>query len=117
MALKDDIAALVEAGAQEHEIKQALRVVMDELQVTEHDAGMPNIPTIGPVMWAALKAKLQSPAGPNNLHQMLVMLHNALDADDQPNFWRAVFGICKAAWSQHPGLRQDLRNGPRPLAP
>ena len=117
MALIDNVRTLIAAGAQEHEIKQALRVVMDELQVTEHDAGMPNIPTIGPVMWAALKAKLQSPAGPNNLHQMLVMLHNALDADDQPNFWRAVFGICKAAWPQHPGLRQDLRNGPRPLAP
>lgn len=111
MALIDDVRNLVAVGAAEHEIKQALRQVMDEKQVAEHDVGLPNIPTIGPVMWAALKAKLRSPTGPNNLHQMLVMLHEALDTDNQPMFWRALFGLVKAAWSQHPGLRQDLRTG------
>ena len=112
MALIDNVRTLVEAGAQEHEIKQALRGVMDERQVAEHDVGLPDIPALGTVKWAALKAKLQSPTGPNNLHQMLVMLHKALDDDNQPMLWRAIFGIVKAAWSQHPGLRQDLRMRP-----
>lgn len=110
MALIDNVRALVAAGATEPEIKQALRAVMDEKMVTDHDAGLPNMPTMGPVAWAAFKAKLQSPGGPNNLHQMLKMGHEAMDADDQPNTWRAIYGVWKAAWNQHPGLRQDLRN-------
>lgn len=117
MALIDDIQTLLRTGAAPHEIKQALRQAEDLQQVSEHDVNMPDIPALGPLKWAALKAKLQSPLGPNNLYQMLVMLHAALDADDQPNCWRAIFGICKAAWSQHPGLRQDLRNARPPVLP
>lgn len=109
MALIDDVRMLVAGGAKEHEIKQALREILDEQQAAEHESGLPDIPELGPGKWAALKAKLQSPGGPTNLHQMLTMLHKALDDDDQAATWRALFGLAKAAWSQHPGLRQDLR--------
>jgi hypothetical protein len=113
MALKDQVKALIDAGADEHEIKQALRKVMDERQLTEHSATLPNIPTIPPVMWANLKARLLAPGGPTNVYEMLTRLHNALDADDQPAFWRALFGLTKAVWANHPGHRR-VNMGPTP---
>jgi hypothetical protein len=109
MALKDQVKALIDAGITESDIKQALRAVMDEKQVAENDAGMVSMPTLDKKQWDALKANLQSPAGPTNLFQMTTMVLAALDADDQPMLWQGLRGVFNAAWGQHPGLRQDLR--------
>lgn len=108
MALIDQVRALVDAGATEQGIKQSLRQVMDERQLAEHSATLPNIPTIGPAMWSALKAKLLQPDGPTNKFEMLVRLHNALDADDQAAFFQALFGMVKAVWHEHPAWRRSI---------
>ena len=113
MALIDQIRALVDAGATELQFKQALRQVMDERQLAEHSATLPNIPTIGPVMWTALKARVLKAGGPTNKYEMLVRLHNAAEADDQPTFWKAVFGLINAVWQEHPGHRRVM-TGPPP---
>lgn len=109
MALIDDVRRLIVAGAQEHEIRQAARAVMDERQVAENDIGMPDLPELPPAIWAALKANLRSPEGPRDKHAMLKMGFAALDADDQQMLFRALRGLFTAVWAEHPGLRQDLR--------
>jgi hypothetical protein len=53
--------------------------------------------------------------GPTNKYEMLVRLHNALDADDQAAFWGALFGLVKAVWSEHSGHRRDILGVVKPL--
>lgn len=112
MTLDDDIRALLRAGVKSHEFKQALRRVEDEEQLTEYSAALPAMPILGLADWAKLKKTLTTRGGPTNKYEMLVRLHNALDADDQVAFWPALFGLVKAVWSEHPGWRPDT-SGPK----
>lgn len=113
MALIDQVKALIDTGAQEHEIKQALRKVMDERQLMEHSTKLPNMPALGPEKWDKLKSALTTRGGPTNKYEMLTRLHDALDADDQDAFWKALFGLVKAVWGEHPGHRRAMA-GVRP---
>ena len=109
MAVIDVVRTLVKSGAKAHEIKQALRVVEDEVQLAENDIGMLDLPELPPAIWTALKANLRSPEGPRDKHAMLKLGFAGMDADDQAIVFRALRGLFTAVWAEHPGLRQDLR--------
>jgi hypothetical protein len=106
MALKEDIAALIAKGAKPHEIKQALRAAEDEQQLSGYSEKLPDLPLIPEAKWQKLKKALTTRGGPTNRYELLVQIHGALDADDQPEFWRALFGLVAAVWADHPGHRR-----------
>lgn len=113
MALIDQIRALVEAGAKEHEFQQALRQVMEEQEQAKAAVDLPNLPTIPPAYWNPLKAYLTAPGGPHNPFRMLQIVHEGVDEDNPVKCLRAMIGLVHAVWHDHPGWRRASA-GPGP---